>query len=90
MNGRFCRSDGLSRWVPGARALLLRLQRGQPCMWINADDAAQRGVRDGDRIRIWNDLGGFVTMAKVFRSIRPGPSSWSSARPRALQGISFN
>ena len=69
-------TGGHTRWsihaLQRTDPLLLRLQRGQPCMWLNVDDAARRGVRDGDRIRIWNDLGEFTSMAKVSATIRPG------------------
>jgi nitrate reductase alpha subunit len=69
-------TGGHTRWsihaLQRTDPLLLRLQRGQPCMWVHADDAARRGVLDGDRIRVWNDLGEFTTMAKVSPSIRPG------------------
>ncbi len=35
-------------------SLLLSLQRGEPDIYVNPDDAAARGVSDGDLIRIFN------------------------------------
>ena len=51
---------------------MLRLQRGEPCLWMSAEDAAARGIRDGDRVRVSNDVGAFVTRATVSPAIMPG------------------
>jgi DMSO reductase family type II enzyme molybdopterin subunit len=51
---------------------LLRLQRGEPCMWISTEDAKERGIADGDRIEVFNDVGRFVTRAKVSPAAQPG------------------
>lgn len=45
--------------------MLLRLQRGEPCVTINPRTAAAKGVADGDRVRMWNDLGEVVLQAKL-------------------------
>jgi DMSO reductase family type II enzyme molybdopterin subunit len=52
--------------------LMLQQQRGEPVMWVNVDDAAARGIRDGDRVRVYNDLDAFEIMAKVAPIARPG------------------
>ncbi len=52
--------------------LLLSLRRGQPDIYVNPDDAAARGVADGDMIRIFNSLGSFVAMAHVTAAMQPG------------------
>jgi DMSO reductase family type II enzyme molybdopterin subunit len=52
--------------------LMLQQQRGEPTMWMNVDDAAARGIRDGDRVRVFNDLDSFEIMAKVAPVARPG------------------
>jgi nitrate reductase alpha subunit len=52
--------------------LLLSLQRGQPDVYVNPDDAQARGVQDGDMIRTFNTLGSFVAMAHVSSSMQPG------------------
>jgi anaerobic selenocysteine-containing dehydrogenase len=35
-------------------------------------DAAARGIADGDRVRVGNDLGDFEVVAKVAAAVRPG------------------
>lgn len=49
--------------------MLLRLQRGKPCAMVNPETAARRGIADGDDVRVWNDLGETVLMAKVAASV---------------------
>jgi len=69
-------SGGHTRWSIHATArdssLLLRLQRGEPSVWVSAPDAAARGVVDGDRIRVFNDMGAFEALAKVAPAVAPG------------------
>jgi complex iron-sulfur molybdoenzyme family reductase subunit alpha len=49
--------------------ILLRLQRGRPCVMLNPEVAARKGIADGDDVRIWNDLGEAVLQAKVAASV---------------------
>jgi dimethylsulfide dehydrogenase subunit alpha/complex iron-sulfur molybdoenzyme family reductase subunit alpha len=51
---------------------MLRQQRGVPHVNLNPKDAAARGIRDGDTVRVFNDVGEFRAMAKVMPSLRPG------------------
>ena len=51
--------------------LMLRQQRGEPLIHMNTDDAKQRGIKDGDQVRVFNDLDEFQIMAKVSPSIKP-------------------
>jgi anaerobic selenocysteine-containing dehydrogenase len=53
-------------------SLLLSLQRGEPDIYVNPDDAAARGVSDGDLIRVFNTAGYFIAMAHVTSSMQPG------------------
>jgi len=46
-------------------ATLLRLQRGRPCVMVSPVVARQKGIADGDEVRIWNDLGEARLVAKV-------------------------
>jgi len=55
-----------------ASPILLRLQRGEPCVMISPKAAAARGIRDGDRVRLWNDLGQAELVAKVAAGVPPG------------------
>ena len=51
--------------------MLLRLQRGMPCVMLNPLVAARKGIADGDEVRIFNDLGETRLMAKVAASVPP-------------------
>ena len=55
----------------------LRLQRGVPAVFVNPTTAKEKGVEDGSRVRIFNDVGETFAMAKT--------SSGNSAR-RDLDG----
>ncbi len=52
--------------------LLVSLQRGEPDIYVNPEDAQQRGVADGDHIKVFNNVGSFVAMAHVSAAIQPG------------------
>jgi DMSO reductase family type II enzyme molybdopterin subunit len=69
-------TGGHTRWsmhsIWRASEQLLRLQRGQPVAYISIDDAADRGIADHDRIRVYNDVGTFELRAKVSPSVQPG------------------
>ncbi len=51
--------------------LLMSLQRGEPDVYINNADAAERGVADGDMIRVFNSFGSFVAQAHVSSGCQP-------------------
>jgi anaerobic selenocysteine-containing dehydrogenase len=51
---------------------MLRLQRGEPAVFVSAADAARRGIADGDRVRVRNDNGAFEAIAKVAGAVQPG------------------
>lgn len=51
---------------------LLGLQRGEPDVYVNPDDAAARRVKDGDSIRVFNPLGEMIAQAHVSAGIQPG------------------
>ena len=51
---------------------LLSLQRGEPDIYVNPDDASERGVEDGELIRVFNTAGEFVAQAHVSAGIQPG------------------
>ena len=40
--------------------------------WINPKSAAERGIRDGDIIKVTSDIGEIVTKAKVTKGVHPG------------------
>jgi len=69
-------TGGHTRWSIHAAwrddALMLRQQRGEPAMWMAAEDADARGVADGDRVRVFNDIDAFEIQVKRSPSLRPG------------------
>ncbi|MFZ1834071.1 MAG: molybdopterin-dependent oxidoreductase [Pseudomonadales bacterium] len=52
--------------------LLLRLQRGEPVVFVNPGDAARRGIADHDFAEFRNDVGEFVARVKLTPGMRPG------------------
>jgi len=52
----------------------------EPHLDLHPQDAAPRGIRDGDRVRVWNDRGAYTLRARVNARPRPGvvvaPSVW--------------
>jgi anaerobic selenocysteine-containing dehydrogenase len=44
----------------------------EPLLWISPDDAAARGVADGDPVRIGSARGAFEARARVTREVPPG------------------
>ena len=69
-------TGGHTRWSIHATwrdsSLMLSLQRGEPCVWVSDSDARARGIRDADRIRVFNDVGAFQAIAKVAAAVQPG------------------
>jgi len=69
-------TGGHTRWsihaIWRSEATLLRLQRGEPVLYISKDDALARQIADNDRVRLFNDLGAFECVAKVAPSAQPG------------------
>ena len=51
---------------------LLQLQRGEPVIYVNTDDAKEREISDGDQVRVHNDLGDFEIQAMLSPSLKPG------------------
>jgi DMSO reductase family type II enzyme molybdopterin subunit len=69
-------TGGHTRWsihaLQRSDPWMLRLQRGGPCMYVSVPDAQSRGIEDGDKIGVFNDLGRFFVRAKVSPATRPG------------------
>ncbi len=45
---------------------MLRLNRGMPVVYLNPEDARERGIRDGDMVRVFNDFGDLVANARIY------------------------
>ncbi|MFB6183630.1 MAG: molybdopterin-dependent oxidoreductase [Haloarculaceae archaeon] len=51
---------------------MLRLNRGEPVIYLNPDDAEKRGIEDGDTVRVYNDVGEMEVQAKIYPSGEEG------------------
>ncbi|MDG5776902.1 molybdopterin-dependent oxidoreductase [Haloarculaceae archaeon H-GB2-1] len=51
---------------------MLRLQRGEPVVYLNPDDAERRGIDDGDTVKVYNDVGEIEVSAKIYPSGEEG------------------
>jgi anaerobic selenocysteine-containing dehydrogenase len=49
-----------------------QLHRGLVPVRLHPEDARVRGIEDGDRVRVWNDLGEVVCPARISADVRPG------------------
>ncbi len=69
-------NGGHTRWSIHAiwrdHELMLRLQRGQPVCFLSPADCHSRHIKDGDRVRVFNQAGSFESMAKLAPRARPG------------------
>ncbi len=69
-------TGGHNRWSIHAswrdNKTLLKLQRGEPVIFIGTQDASDRGLQDGAQARVFNDIGSFEIHCTVSPSIRPG------------------
>jgi anaerobic selenocysteine-containing dehydrogenase len=50
----------------------LRDIEGEPLVEIHADDAAPRGIADGQMVRLFNERGSTLSRARISRRARPG------------------
>lgn len=48
-------------------------------VWLNPVDAEQRGIKNGDMVRVFNDRGEVRIAAKVTPRIMPGVSAMGQA-----------
>jgi DMSO reductase family type II enzyme molybdopterin subunit len=71
--------------------LMLQQQRGEPVAYMSREDAAARGIRDGERVRVHNDLDAFEIMVKLAASVRPGQlviyHAWDNFQFRGQKGF---
>ncbi len=69
-------TGGHTRWsihaIWRSAELMLRLQRGEPVVFMNDRDARARGIRDGDNVRVFNDNGSFKCPVKPTAAVQPG------------------
>lgn len=87
----FVLTGGHSRWTIHSIAMgnrvLLETHRGQPLVILNTDEAAARGIAEGDTVRVFNDHGEFRCMARVTGRVRPGQAiTYNGFEPHMFAG----
>jgi anaerobic selenocysteine-containing dehydrogenase len=55
-----------------AQPLLMRLHRGQPVLHMNDEEAASRGIDNGEVVEVFNDVGDFEVMVRTSPTVAPG------------------
>ena len=69
-------TSGHSRWsvhaVSMGNPVLGGTHRGEPLATIGIEDAASRGITDGDLVEVFNDRGSYQIRARVAPRVRPG------------------
>lgn len=55
-----------------AHVAIHRRRAGELFVEIEASDAAYRGVSEGDRVRVWNELGEVEAACRISQRVRPG------------------
>lgn len=59
----------------------LRRREGPPCCILHPDEADARGLRDGDRVRLFNDRGSVGLVLRVSDEAQPGVALVPGQRP---------
>lgn len=69
-------TGGHPRWSVNStnmtNAVILNTHRGRPTAYVNDGDAARRGIRDGEMVRVYNDASEARVEARVTPAVRPG------------------
>ncbi len=69
-------TSGHNRWsvhsINHMNKTVLGTHRGSPNVMVNPRDAEERGVKDDDLIRIFNDVSEFHSRAKIAPNVKPG------------------
>jgi nitrate reductase alpha subunit len=50
--------------------MLLRLQRGEPIVYLNAYKVCH-GIKDHDLVEVWNDVGNLKARSKITTAMHP-------------------
>jgi len=69
-------TGGHTRWSIHAiwrcEPRLLRLQRGEPSMWMSVEDSRARGIDDNSLVLVRNEHGEFRVRARISPAVAPG------------------
>jgi len=71
----------------------IKMVSGEPSIYINPVDAQERGVKDGEMVKIFNDRGDIEVIAEVTYQVRIGcvviPNGWWQTQGGAVNFLSF-
>ncbi len=87
-------TGGHTRWsihaIWRSDPMMLRLQRGEPSMWVSVEDAAKRGIGDHDWVKVTNEHGEFRVRVRVAANVAPGEAilyhAWEPLQFPGMQG----
>ena len=72
----FLLSSGHNRWSIHSMNLtnniIQNTHRGTPFMFMNDEDAAKKGIKNAEEVRVVNDAGSMIISVKLSPSVRPG------------------
>jgi dimethylsulfide dehydrogenase subunit alpha/complex iron-sulfur molybdoenzyme family reductase subunit alpha len=70
---------------------MMRMQRGEPHVYISPAMAAAKGIEDGGMVRVFNSLGEFYAQAKVVPTVRDNQvmmeHAWEPYQMREKKGL---
>lgn len=74
-----------------ANKYMMRMQRGEPFVYINPAMAEAKGIEDGGQVRVFNGLGEFFAQAKVAPTVRDNQvmmeHAWEPYQMRQQKGL---
>jgi nitrate reductase alpha subunit len=72
----FFLSGGHTRWSIHSQwrenPSMLRLQRGEPALWVAVEDARELHIENGETVEMYNEFGSCLCQVKVAAAMRPG------------------
>jgi DMSO reductase family type II enzyme molybdopterin subunit len=73
---QFLLTSGHPRWsihsMNMTNNIILNTHRGEPFIFMNPEDAKEKGIQNGEEVRIVNDAGHLNISVKLSPSVRPG------------------
>jgi anaerobic selenocysteine-containing dehydrogenase len=72
----FKMTSGHNRWsihsMNMTNNIILNTHRGEPFMFMNNRDAKAKGIKNGEAVRVFSDVGSMLISTKISPSVRPG------------------
>ncbi|MGB6895825.1 MAG: molybdopterin-dependent oxidoreductase [Dehalococcoidia bacterium] len=72
----FLLTSGHNRWsihsMNMTSRILLNTHQGRPFMFMNDGDARERGIENGEEVRVFNDMGSMTVWVKISPAVQPG------------------